>query len=324
VRIVGFDEIPAVSLPQVETVPSVAFDGSAQAKRKARRAMAAAGLQEAVTWSFMNADLAEKFADIKDELRLQNPMSSELNYMRPSLLPNLIAAVGRNADRGYPNLGLFEVGTIFNGVGAKEQPQQAAAVRSGVSHSRHWAGNGEAVDVFDAKADAETALAAAGAPANLQVRDTAPAYFHPGRSGSLGLGKNVLAHFGEIHPRILKAFDVKGPVVAMELYFEAIPVARKKSGSARPLLKSSAFQPVERDFAFLVDAKVEAGTLLRAVAGADKKLISNVDLFDVYTGKGIDEGQKSLAIAVTLQRQTYSPPTPGPDRRPSPPSHARI
>lgn len=302
VRIVGYDSIPAVSLPRDAAVSALAFTPAANARRRARRALAASGLQEAVTWSFLPQEQAALFGETKDELYLANAMSRDLSYMRPSLLPNLITAAGRNADRGYADVGLFEVGTIFNGVGAKEQPATAAAIRAGKSGARDWNDAPQPVSLFDAKADAIAALEAAGAPvANLQVRRAAPGHFHPGRSGVLALGKAVLAHFGEIHPRVLKAIDVKGPVVGMELFFDAIPPSRKKSGAAKPLLQLSAFQSVDRDFAFLVDETVMAESLLKAAKGADKKLISGVSLFDVYAGKGIPEGKKSLAIAVTLQ-----------------------
>jgi phenylalanyl-tRNA synthetase beta chain len=218
-------------------------------------------------------------------------------------VPNLLAAAQRNADRGYPDSALFEIGAIYRDDTPEGQVQVAAGLRYGRSGPRHWADPGSPADVFAAKADALAALAAAGAPAdNLQVTTDAPSWFHPGRSGTLRLGTNALAHFGEIHPAVLLQFGAKGPAAAFEVMLDAVPQARSK-GAARPLLRLSPFQPVERDFAFVVGRDVAAETLLRAARGVDRKLVSEVRLFDVYEGAGLPEGKKSLAITVVLQPQ---------------------
>ncbi len=305
-RICGYEAVPAVPLDRQGPLPDRAFEDLALAKGHVRRALAAAGLLEAVTWSFLASDTARLFGELQDALFLENPMSAELDYMRPSLLINLIAAAQRNADRGFPDVQLFEVGTVFAGVAADQQPQCVATVRAGQSSPRHWQQPPRSVNVFDAKRDAEMALAAAGAPVdNLQVIPGGPSYFHPGRSGALALGRNTLAHFGEIHPRVLRAMDVKGAIVGMEVYLAVLPPKRKKS-SARPLLTTSNFQPIERDFAFLVDRSVAASDVLRAATAADKQLIVGCSLFDVYEGQGVPDGQKSLAISITIQPRERS------------------
>ncbi|MDX1710669.1 MAG: phenylalanine--tRNA ligase subunit beta, partial [Rhodovibrionaceae bacterium] len=230
-----------------------------------------------------------------------NPISSDLDVMRPSILPNLLQAAGRNADRGFGDVALFELGPEYHDDTPDGQRTVAAGVRTGRANIRHWGAEQRGVDTFDAKADALAVLEACGAPVdNLQTTTDAPGWFHPGRSGVLRLGKNVLAHFGEVHPRILKALELRAPVVAFEVFPHNVPEPRKSS-AAKPMLKLSPFQPVERDFAFVVDAEVPAEKLLRAAKGADKELISEVQIFDVYEGSHVGEGKKSLAIAVTLQ-----------------------
>lgn len=307
-RIHGYDEIPAVPMSLDTALPPLALNLSQQRRRQARRALAARGLLEAVTWSFMDARPAKLFAGengLNPALRLANPISSELDFMRPSILPNLIQAAGRNAARGHGNAALFEVGPQFADDTPSGQAWVAAGVRSGKSSRKHWAGGDAAardVDVFDVRADAMAALVAAGAPADkAQITTDAPAWYHPGRSGVLRLGPNVLAAFGELHPRVLRALGVKGPHTAFEVYLDAIPEPKKKDGRTRPLLEPSPFQPLERDFAFVVAADVPAEKLVRAAIGADKALVANATIFDVYTGEGVGEGKKSLALSVTLQ-----------------------
>ena len=232
---------------------------------------------------------------------LANPISSELDAMRPSILGNLLFAAGRNADRGFADLGLFELGPVYRDASPGGQLLVAAGVRHGNVHPAHWSGCARAADALDAKADALAALDGADAPTgNLRVNRDAPAWFHPGRSGGLRLGKNVLAWFGEIHPGVLNELDVRGPAIGFEVFLDALPERQHKS-SARPPLHLSALQPVRRDFAFLVDSKVEAENLIRAARGAERDLISSVDLFDVYEGTNIEDDKKSLAIQVTLQ-----------------------
>jgi phenylalanyl-tRNA synthetase beta chain len=268
----------------------------------ARRALAARGLSECVTWSFLPKAQAQAFGGGLPALDLANPISADLDAMRPSILPNLATAAQRNADRGTPNAALFEVGPQFHGGEPGDQVMVAAGLRAGQSGPRHWDARPRAVDAFDAKADALAALAAAGAPvANVQTAAEAPAWYHPGRSGALKLGPKALAFFGELHPGVLKGLDVKGPMAGFEVFLEAVPPAKAKPTKARPLLKASPFQPVERDFAFVVAEDVAAETLVRAAKGADKALIADVSVFDVYQGDRLEAGKKSVAVCVTLQ-----------------------
>jgi phenylalanyl-tRNA synthetase beta chain len=299
-------------------VPSTPFDrGEAPRKpvltalqvrtRKARRALASRGLTEAVTWSFISKPHAELFGGGSAALALANPIAAELSDMRPSLIPGLVAAAQRNADRGIPDTALFEVGQIFAGDRPQDQFTAACGVRRALAAAngigRHWSGKAAEVDAFDAKGDALAVLAAAGAPAQaLQVVPGGPAWFHPGRSGTIQIGpQNVLGHFGELHPRTLAALDAKGPLVAFEVILERIPAAKAKATRAKPALELSPFQPVTRDFAFVVDRAVKASDIVRTAQAVDRKLIAGVGVFDVYEGEGIEPGKKSVAIAVTIQ-----------------------
>jgi phenylalanyl-tRNA synthetase beta chain len=304
VRVHGYDRIEVVSMARPVIIRPVL---TAQQKRTGwlRRGLAGRGLVETVTWSFLPSSLAERFSGARPELRLANPISSDLDAMRPSLLPNLLLAAGRNADRGMKDVALFEVGPQFDGDRPEDQTLVAAGVRAGRAAPRHWAQPPRAVDLFDAKADALAAVAAAGGPADgLQATAEAPAWYHPGRSGSLKLGTKRVAWFGEIHPRILAATDVKGPVVGFELFVDALPLPKAKPTKSKPLLKLSPFQPVERDFAFMVDATVEADALVRAAKGVDKAVITDVLVFDLYEGPNVGDGKKSLALQVTLRPLT--------------------
>jgi phenylalanyl-tRNA synthetase beta chain len=226
--------------------------------------------------------------------------------MRPSLLAGLITSGQRNADRGYADVALFEVGQIFKGDRPEDQFIAATGLRRALAKAegigRHWSGKPAPVDVFDAKADAFAVLAAAGAPMQaLQVVPGGPAWFHPGRSGTIQIGpQNILGHFGELHPRILTALKADGPVVAFEVILDNIPAPKAKPTRAKPLLELSPFQPVDRDFAFVVENKVKAADIVRAAQNVDKKLIAGVTVFDVYEGTGIEPGKKSVAIAVTI------------------------
>ncbi|MEM1159977.1 MAG: phenylalanine--tRNA ligase subunit beta [Pseudomonadota bacterium] len=301
-RVEGYDEIPPVSLRKSSAITRPAVAHGFKMAGQVKRALASRGLNESVTWSFMDGGVAAHFGFQHDGLRLLNPIASDLDVMRPSVLPNLIQAAGRNTARGLPDSALFEVGPAYRDPSLQGQLRVASGVRAGSATPRHWSDAGRPVDAFDAKADALAALEAAGAPvANLQTTTDAPDWFHPGRSGVLRLGANVLAHFGEIHPMTLQALDVEGPIAAFEVFLDAVPAPRRKAGTARPLLDASPFQPVARDFAFLVDADRPADGVLRAAKAADRGLISDVTLFDVYEGKGVPEGKKSLALTVTLQ-----------------------
>lgn len=306
-RIKGFASIPAISVLKDGAVSKPAETPRGEKMRKARNALASAGLQECITWSFMEENLAHQFGANDGQqahrLKLMNAISSELTQMRPSILPNLIEAAQKNTDRGYPNAALFEVGPVFKDVTPSAQPVVAAGIRYGAMGDKHWSGApaSRAVDAYDAKADALQAIAAADGPAgNLQVTRDAPSYYHPGRSGALRLGANVVAYFGEIHPALLDTMKVSAPVVGFEVFIENIPEPKKK-GTALPLVELSPFQPVSRDFAFLADANVEADAFVKAIKFVDRNLITNVDIFDIYAGKGIEDGKKSVAIAVTIQ-----------------------
>ncbi len=302
-RVYGYDNIPAAQVRSEGAVSGGAETENFARSRKARSALSSRGLYECVTWSFMKRETAKLFgSNDNPALALTNPISSELTQMRPSIIPNLIDAAQKNADKGYGNTSLFEVGPAFSSAKVDGQKTVAAGIRFGAKGSRHWSGNeaSRSVDAIDAKADAIAALEASGAPvANLQVSRDAPDYYHPGRSGSLRLGANVLAYFGEIHPAVLDDMKVKGPVAAFEAFLNNAP-APKKKGSARSLLQLSPFQPVQRDFAFVIDDKLDADAIIKATRSADK-MITAVEIFDIYKGKGVEDGKKSVAINVIIQ-----------------------
>jgi phenylalanyl-tRNA synthetase beta chain len=306
VRIVGVDKVPMTPFERGDLARKPILTPIQLRTRRAKRALAARGMIEAVTWSFIAKPAAELLGGGQPELALANPIASDLSDMRPSLLPGLVAAAQTNADRGFPDLALFEVGQIFKGDQPEDQLTAASGVRHGFASSkgmgRHWSGTATA-DAFDAKADAFAVLAAAGAPMQgLQVVPGGPNWLHSGRSGTIQIGpQNVLGYFGELHPRALDMLRADGPMIAFEVILDRIPDAKQKPTRAKPALELSAFQPVSRDFAFIVDRSVKAGDIVRAAQAADRKLITDVTVFDVYEGKGIDEGKKSIAIAVTIQ-----------------------
>jgi phenylalanyl-tRNA synthetase beta chain len=307
VRIVGVDKVPSTPFPRGENARKPVLTPIQTRTRKAKRALATRGMVEAVTWSFVSKREAELFGGGQPALALANPIAAELSDMRPSLIPGLITAAQRNADRGFADTALFEVGQIFKG----DQPDDQFTAATGLRHAlakpdgsgRFWSSKAGSVDTFDAKADVFAVLAAAGTPMQaLQIVPGGPAWFHPGRSGTIQMGpKNVLGVFGELHPRTLAALKIEGPVVAFEVILENIPAAKARATRAKAVLDLSPFQPVERDFAFVVDTSVKAADIVRTAQGVDKKLITNVSVFDVYEGKGIDPGKKSIAISVTLQ-----------------------
>ncbi|MFN3231372.1 MAG: phenylalanine--tRNA ligase subunit beta [Alphaproteobacteria bacterium] len=301
-RVYGYNAIPSVPLPDLTDVPVPALDLSQRRVRTVRRLLASRGLNEAITWSFVSSAYAALFGGGDAATVLDNPISSELDAMRPSMLPGLLEAAGRNMDRGFDAAELFEVGPQFAGDMPEDQSTVAAGVRALLHHRRHWQDAPVPQLALDAKADALTALEAVGAPvANLRVSTEAPGWYHPGRSGALMLGpKTVLAHFGEVHPRIMREMDVRGHAGAFEIYLDNVP-ARARKRTSRPALNASDLPAVERDFAFVVDQEIAAQDLLAAARSADKALIEDVSLFDLYEGEGLGDGKKSLAICVRLQ-----------------------
>ncbi|MFQ6016882.1 MAG: phenylalanine--tRNA ligase subunit beta [Kiloniellaceae bacterium] len=307
-RIHGFEAIPQVMLGRDTPLPHGVLTPAQRRVSHARIALAWRGLDEAVTFSFLSGDLAGLFGGVPASLRLVNPISADLDVMRPSVLPCLAAAAARNADRGMGDAALFEIGPQYADDTPQGQTLAAAGLRAGAAAPRHWDGPAREVDADDAKGDALAALLACGAPVeNLQVTGDAPKWYHPGRSGTLRLGPKALANFGELHPRVLKRLDLRGPVAAFEVFLDEIPLpkaAKTGAGMLKPALELPPFHTVERDFAFVVDADVPAEKLLRAARGADQALIAKVELFDVYTGEAIGAGKKSLAISVTLQPTT--------------------
>jgi len=306
VRIVGVDKVPMTPFERGDAPRKPVLTPIQLRTRRAKRALAARGMVEAVTWSFIAKPSAEMFGGGQPELALANPIASDLSDMRPSLLPGLIAAAQANSDRGFPDVALFEVGQVFKGDRPEDELIAASGVRHGFASStgigRHWSGAATA-NALDAKADAFAVLAAAGAPMQaLQVVTGGASWLHPGRSGTIQIGpQNVLGHFGELHPRALERLSADGPMIAFEVILDRIPDAKQKPTRARPVLDLSPFQPVSRDFAFIVDRSVKAGDIVRAAQGVDKKMITDITVFDVYEGKGIDDGKKSVAIAVTIQ-----------------------
>jgi phenylalanyl-tRNA synthetase beta chain len=306
-RINGMNAIAPVPLARDATVGGRILTPLQIRTRAARRALAVRGMLECVTYSFIPQAHAEAFGGGAAALVLENPIASDMSTMRPSLLPGLIAAAGRNARRGRGDAALFEVSGTYEGDTPEKQRRVAGGIRRGTAvmggEGRDWRGNAPAVSVHDAKADALAALEAAGAPvANLQVGTDAPAWYHPGRSGTLKLGPKMLGAFGELHPLTLETLDVKGPLVGFEVFLDALPDMKAKPTKAKPKLELSSFLPVKRDFAFVVEARTQAAQIIRAAKGADKKLISDVGVFDVFTGGALAaEGRKSVAIEVTLQ-----------------------
>jgi phenylalanyl-tRNA synthetase beta chain len=297
-RIVGYDKIPATPLPRDLTTTRPAVTRAQKRPMIARRLLASRGLHEAVTNSFMSSATLAHFQPQADSLKLLNPISADLDAMRTTILPNLIEASVRNAARGQNDAALFEVGPVYNKAG---QQMVATILRSGHSTRRGWIADMKPAGVFDIKADVMALLAALGAPESVTIDAAgAPAYYHPGRSGAVKLGHKVLACFGELHPGALRALNCDGPVAIAEIFIDTLPEAKQK-GTARPPLVLSPYQAVERDFAFIVADAVSADAVVKAARDADKTLVASVDVFDVYAGKGVEDGHKSIGISVTLQ-----------------------
>ena len=285
----------------VAGVPGMVLTPLQKREQIARRTSAALGYNECVTYSFIDQKSAALFGGGDDAAMLENPISTEMSHMRPSLLPGLLQAAARNQARGFMDQALFECGPVFHGGEPGEQENLVTGILVGRTMSKDIHGESRAVDVYDAKADMEAVLSALGAPAKLTYNRGTNGWWHPGRSAKVGLGpKKVLGAFGELHPKVLEAMDVKGPVVAFAIHFAEIPMPRKK-GASKGALELRDLQAVERDFAFVVDADVEAITLVNAAAGADKALIEEVRVFDEFIGGSLGEGKKSIAVTVRLQ-----------------------
>ncbi len=307
VRIYGINDLPSTPLPSMTKLGNSKLSLQQMRNRKAKRTLAARGMMEAVTWSFISKQEAILFGGGANELQIANPISSDLSDMRPSLLPGLLKAAQRNADRGFGDTALFEVGQIFENDTPEGQHDCASGIRREMaSHhiaTRHWANEPQKVTLYDAKEDALSVLASLGVNiTNLQIVEGAPDYFHPGRSGTLQQGpKNIIGYFGAFHPRLLKEMDIEGTVVGFELNLAALPMPRKKGTKSKGAMILSGLQPLHRDFAFIVDKNVQAEKILKAAQGVNKNLITDVMLFDIFEGATLGEDKKSLAIDVTLQ-----------------------
>lgn len=306
-RIASLTKLEGVPLPRLSAgVPRPILSPMQRREVAARRAAAALGYNECVTYSFIDQTSAALFGGGTDETRLENPISADMSHMRPALLPGLLAAAARNQARGFADMALFEIGPAFHGGEPKEQHALVSGLLIGRTGPKDVHGASRPVDVYDVKADAEAILAAMGAPARVQILRGTSDHWHPGRHGMICLGpKKVLGIYGEVHPKILAAMDVKGPAMAFTLWPEQVPLSRK-AGATRPALKISDLQAVERDFAFVVDTEVEALTLVNAAMGADKALITDVRVFDEFIGGSLGEGKKSLAITVRLQPESQT------------------
>jgi phenylalanyl-tRNA synthetase beta chain len=305
-RMVGVDNVPVEPLPRLNHVAPRMLTNIQNRRRIARRALAARGLDEAVTWSFISHDEATRFGGGSDELQLANAIASDMTDMRPSLLPGLLAAARRNANRGIDDLALFEVGQIFLNANPDGQHTYATGIRTGTAKlggaGRHWSGKPAPVGVFDAKADLAAVLDALGYDIDkVQLFPDAAPWSHPGRGGRVAQGPKTLGWFGELHPAWAAELDIDFPVAAFELDLDALPEPRRKATRTKPALDLSALMPLTRDFAFVVDQAITAGAIIKAARGADKALIREVVVFDVFEGSHVGEGKKSVAIEVTLQ-----------------------
>ena len=306
-RIHGINQIEPQPLPNMGSVNTKILTTLQIRTRLAKRILATRGMMEAVTYSFISEAQAKAFGGGARQLKLANPIAADMSDMRPSLLPGLLSAAQRNADRGFADLALFEVSGTYEGDKPEDQRRVAGGIRRGTAGvegaGRFWSGNAQNVGVFDAKADALAVLEACGTPVDrIQVEAGGPSWYHPGRSGTLKLGpKVVLGYFGEFHPDALELLDVSGALCGFEVFIDAIPEPKQKSGATKPALTLSQFQSVKRDFAFVVDSTVEAAAIVRAVNSAEKKLIAGAQVFDIFTGTSLGEGKKSVAVEVILQ-----------------------
>ncbi len=308
-RVASLTKLKGIALPRgTEGVPKPVLTRIQRREQIARRTAAALGYNECVTYSFVDQASAQLFGGGLDATRLENPISSDMSHMRPSLFPGLLQAAARNQARGEMDLALFEVGPVFHGGEPEEQELLIAGILVGHTGPKDIHGARRVHDLYDAKADIEAILSAVGAPQKMMIQRGAREWWHPGRSGRMSLGpKNILASFGELHPRVIASMDIKGPVVGFAAHLARIPEPKSKTAT-RPALEVQDLQSVERDFAFVVDTDVEAINIVNAAGGADKALITSVRVFDEFTGAAaeaqIGAGKKSLAVSVTLQPKT--------------------
>ena len=299
VRIYGYDKIPLVPLP-VNNVQKI-INREQRRFLDIKRLLASNGYTEVISWSFMDSKKAKLFSELKDELTLQNPISSDLDYMRPSILPNLLKIACNNINRSYKDLSLFELGPIFNDVDNITPTQSLAAIRIGANQPKNIHSIAREFNIFDIKSDLESIFSYSSLEIDkCQIQDTAPNYYHPTRSATISLGKNVIVYFGQIHPLILKTFDIECDVMAFEMDLSKLPMTKEKFGK-KSKLKISDYQMINRDYAFIIEESQKIGEILSFIKNIDKNLIKNVNLFDVYHGNKIEKGKKSIAISVIIQ-----------------------
>ena len=298
VRIYGYDKLPENPLPSVRT--SRIIPRNQRRISDIKRLLASTGYTEVVTWSFMDSQKAKLFSEVKEELTLQNPISSDLDYMRPSILPNLLRIANNNINRSFYDLSLFEVGPVFENAG-DEVITSASGIRTGANSLKNSHGNCRLFDVFDVKADVASILALAGLDINkCQIRNNIPNYYHSTRAASICLGKNILGYFGQVHPSILKQFEIDIDVMAFEINISNLPFSKKKYGK-KAELNVSDYQMITRDYAFVIDTDQPVGELLNFIKNTDKNLVKSVHLFDIYCGEKIEAGKKSVALSVNIQ-----------------------
>jgi phenylalanyl-tRNA synthetase beta chain len=307
IRIAGIEHITNVPLRRYTAISESILTIMQRRTRRARRALAACGLVEAITYSFISKAQAGAFGGGSDSLKLANPIAADMSDMRPSLLPGLIAATQRNVDRAIRDVAMFEVGQIFQGNKPQDQKIAATGLRRGLSskigQGRHWSYSAKPVDIYDVKADAFALLSALNISTDsMQLVVGAPSWFHPGRSATMQFGpKGILGYFGELHPRVLQELGIDGAIMAFEIVLDNLPAQKQKLTKIKPKLELSAYQPITRDFAFIVDKATRADDLVKTARCIDRTLVSQVRLFDLYEGQGVEQGKKSLAIEVTLQ-----------------------
>lgn len=307
IRIYGIDNVPMIALPLPKDEKIEILSPLLKRIMTLRKNAVLRGLNEAVSYSFVSQAQAKSFNGGSDALRLVNPIVSYLSDMRPSILPSLLTALQKNRSHNLKNQNLFEIGRVFHGLTPEEQKYNLALIRTGDNHDKHWSKNEVTFDIYDIKADMVALLESIGVPVSgLQIKRDVPSYYHPARSAALYLGKTLYGYFGEIHPKVLKSFDISDAVMASEIFLEDIAPAKEKKGTSLPNLHLCNLHSIQRDFAFVVDETIEAEMLLRCVRKAEKKLLSEAEIFDIYRGASIGEGKKSVALRVVLQPQEQS------------------